>query len=71
MKSKLYLKTGDRVGHLSFSHWEKGEMVEEQHSKLPGGFCLVRILFDDGVGRSFNNDLNNQLRCHYAGIKII
>jgi len=68
MKSRLYLKTGDRVEHLSFSNWGKGEVVEEQHSRLPGGFCLVRVLFDDG---SFINDLNNQSCCYYAGIKII
>jgi len=71
MKSRLYLKAGDRVEHLSFSHWGKGEVVEERHSILPGGFCLVRILFDDGVERSFINDLNNQSCCYYAGIKII
>ena len=71
MKSRLYLKAGDRVEHLSFPIWGKGEVVEEQHSRLPGGFCLVRILFDDGVERSFINDLNNQSCCYYAGIKII
>ena len=60
MKSRLYLKAGDRVEHLSFSHWGKGEVVEEQHSKLPGGVCLVMILFEDGVERSFINDLDNQ-----------
>ena len=71
MNPRLYLKTGDRVEHLSFSHWGKGEVKEEQHSELPGGFCLVRILFDDGVERSFINDLDNQACCYYAGIKII
>ena len=71
MKSRLYLKTGDRVEHLSFSHWSKGEVKVEQHSKLLGGFCFVRILFDDGVERSFINDLDNQACCYYAGIKII
>jgi len=71
MKSRLYLKTGDRVEHLSFAHWGKGEVVEEQHSMLPGGFCLVRIIFDDGVERSFINDLNNQSCCYYTGMKII
>jgi hypothetical protein len=38
---------------------------------LSGGFCLVRILFDDGVERSFINDLENQACCYYTGIKII
>jgi len=71
MNVRLYLKLGDRVEHLRYSHWGKGEVVHEQHSILSGGFCLVRILFDDGVERSFINDLDNQLCCYYTGVKIL
>jgi hypothetical protein len=71
MGLRLYLKLGDRVEHSGFSHWGKGEVVEEKHSALSGGFCLVRILFDDGVERSFINDLDNQSCCYYTGIKLI
>lgn len=71
MKPRLYLKVGDRVEHRSFFHWGKGKVVEEQHSTLSGGFCLVRILFDDGIERSFINDLDNYSCCYFTGIKII
>jgi hypothetical protein len=71
MEPRLYLKIGARVEHLRHSQWGKGEVVEEQHSTLSGGFCLVRILFDDGVERSFINDLDNQSCCYYTGIKIL
>jgi hypothetical protein len=71
MRTRLYLKIGDRVEHLRYSQWGRGEVVQEQHSTLSGGFCLVRILFDDGVERSFINDLDNQSCCYYTGIKIL
>lgn len=43
--------------------------MEESHSTLDGGFCFVRILFDDGVERSFINDLDNECCCYYAGLR--
>jgi hypothetical protein len=60
---------GDIVRHLHFSSWGDGEVIEEKHSVLPGGICLVRILFEDGTERSFINDLDNASCCYYAGIK--
>lgn len=68
---RLYLRIGDRVTHLKYFSWGYGEVIEERHSDLPGGFCLVRILFDDGKERSFINDLNNELCCFYTGIKLV
>lgn len=68
---RLYLKIGDRVSHLKYSSWGVGEVVEEKHSQLSGGFCLVRIMFEDGTQRSFNNDLDSSLCCYYAGVRII
>jgi hypothetical protein len=50
--------------------WGDGEVVEEKHSILPGGICIVRILFEDGVERSFINDLDNECCCYYAGLRI-
>ena len=70
MGKRLYLKVGDQVNHLHYSSWGTGEVVEERHSHLSGGFCLVRILFKDGKERSFNNDLNNTNCCYYAGIRL-
>ena len=71
MGKRLYLKVGDRVSHLHYSIWGSGEVVEEKHSHLSGGFCFVRILFNDGEERSFINDLNNTHCCYYSGIRLI
>jgi hypothetical protein len=71
MSRKLYLRVGDIVEHRRFSFWGKGHVVEEKHSSLSGGFCMVRILFDDGVERSFINDLDSQSCCYYFGIRLI
>jgi hypothetical protein len=67
---RLYLRLGDNVRHLYRSMWGDGEVVEEKHSILPGGICIVRILFEDGVERSFINDLDNECCCYYAGLRI-
>ena len=71
MKQRLYLRVGDRVAHLRFPQWGEGEVVEEQHSMLSGGFCMVRILFDDAIERAFINDLENEGCCYFAGIRIL
>lgn len=71
MDKKLYLKIGDRVMHRKYYSWGCGDVVEEKHSELPGGFCFVRILFDDGKERSFINDMDNVLCCYYTGILLI
>ncbi|HBR22836.1 MAG TPA: DUF3553 domain-containing protein [Nitrospiraceae bacterium] len=71
MRPRMYLKIGNRVRHLRYSVWGQGEVVEEKHSTLEGGFCLVRILFNDGIERSFINDLDNGACCYYAGVRII
>lgn len=71
MKQRLYLKVGDKVKHLRYFSWGVGEVVEEKHSDLPGGFCFVRIAFQDGEERSFINDISNELCCYYTGIKLI
>ncbi len=71
MKKKLYLKIGDSVQHIRHSARDKGEVIEEKHSSLSGGSCLVRILFEDGIERSFINDIDKECCCCYSGIKII
>ena len=70
MKKRLFLKVGDRVNHLHYSEWGAGEVVEERHSELSGGFCFVRVLFTDGNERSFINDLDNANCCYYAGVRL-
>jgi len=71
MGQRIYLRIGDKVRHLRYFAWGMGEVIEERHSTLPGGCCLVRILFQDGNERSFINDLDNELCCYYAGIRLI
>jgi hypothetical protein len=71
MRQRLYLKIGDKVRHQRCHSWGEGEVIEEKHSELPGGFCFVRILFEDGSERSFINDINNELCCYYTGIRLI
>ena len=71
MGPRLYLKLGDLVEHRRFFVWGKGKVVEEKHSSLSGGFCMVRILFDDGMERSFINDLDSESCCYYAGIRLV
>jgi hypothetical protein len=71
MRKRLYLKVGDKVTHTKYSIWGEGEVIEEKHSSLSGGFCFVRILFEDGNERSFINDMENECCCYYSGIRIL
>ena len=43
--------------------------MEEMTSSVPGGTCLVRIMFDDGRQRTFNNDMENELCCYFFGVR--
>lgn len=70
VRPRLYLKVGDVVRHIRYFSWGVGKVVEEKHSKLPGGTCIVRVLFEDGIERSFINDLNDKYCCYYTGIKL-
>lgn len=71
MRKRLYLRVGDKVSHIKYSAWGIGEVIEEKHSLLSGGFSFVRILFEDGSERSFINDMDNECCCYYAGIRIL
>ena len=71
MRPRLYLKIGDSVSHLRHYHWGVGTVVEEKHSTLEGGFCMVRVEFEDGNERVFINDLENHCCCYYSGLRII
>lgn len=71
MGPRLYLRVGDTVKHLRYNFWGQGQVVEEKHSSLSGGFCMVRVLFDDGKERSFINDLDNQSCCYYFGVRLL
>lgn len=66
---RLYLRLGHKVLHQSHGEWGYGVVVEEMTSSLPGGTCLVRVMFDDGKQRTFNNDLDNDMCCYYFGVR--
>jgi hypothetical protein len=65
----LYLQVGDKVFHKHFKRWGIGVVVEERRSELPGGFCYVRVEFQDGKVRVFDNNLKSEVCCYYAGIE--
>lgn len=69
MGKKKYLKVGDEVIHCFYSSWGIGVVVEEKNSTVPGGMCIVRIVFQDGKERTFINDLEHSCCCYYTGIK--
>ena len=71
MTHRRFLRVGDKVAHLRYPQWGEGKVVEEQHSTLAGGFCMVRILFADEIERAFINDLDNACCCYFAGIRIL
>lgn len=66
---RIYLRLGDTVIHRNHEEWGEGAVVEEMTSSVPGGTCLVRIRFEDGQQRTFNNDMDNELCCYYFGVR--
>lgn len=71
MPTRIYLRLGDKVKHLRYTRWGTGKVIEEKNSCLPGGICIVRILFEDGIERSFINNLDHEMCCYYTGIRLI
>ena len=69
VEKRVFLRLGDKVVHRQYEQWGEGVVVEEMTSSVPGGTCLVRILFGDGRQRTFNNDMDNELCCYYFGIR--
>lgn len=70
MHQRLYLKVGDHVIHAKYPQWGHGKVIEVKTSLVLGGLCLVRILFGDGIERSFNNSLDDYSCCYYSGLRI-
>ena len=66
---RLYLRLHDIVTHRDYRQWGEGRVVEEMTSTVPGGTCLVRVQFQDGRMRTFNNDLDAQVCCYYFGVR--
>ncbi|MFQ5683017.1 MAG: DUF3553 domain-containing protein [Candidatus Binatia bacterium] len=68
-RKRLFLRVGDEVCHNGYQHWGIGVVMEVMTSVVPGGTCLVRIRFQDGQLRVFNNDMDSEGCCHYFGIR--
>lgn len=68
-EKRLFLRLGDRVHHVDSEMWGMGVVVEVMTSIVPGGTCLVRILFEDGQQRTFSNDMDSDLCCCYRGLR--
>lgn len=66
-----YLKVGDRVYHKKFKSWGGGVVIETWTSDIPGGLCFVRIQFQDGKKRVFDNSFDSACCCYYTGITLI
>jgi hypothetical protein len=66
-----YLRVGDKVFHKKFKSWGGGIVVETWSSDLPGGMCFVRILFQDGKQRVFDNNFNSTCCCYYTGLTLL
>jgi len=66
-----YLQVGDKVFHQKHKSWGGGVVIETMSSHLIGGLCLVRILFQDGKKRVFDNSLDNVCCCSYTGITLL
>jgi hypothetical protein len=71
MAKHTYLRVGDKVFHKKFKSWGGGMVTETWASELPGGTCYVRILFQDGKQRVFDNDFDSVNCCYYTGITVI
>lgn len=66
-----YLRVGDKVFHKRFKSWGGGVVIETQSSELLGGMCFVRILFQDGKQRVFDNSFDSACCCYYTGITLL
>jgi len=70
-ENHTYLRVGDKVFHKKFKSWGGGIVVETWSSDLPGGACFVRILFQDGKKRVFDNSFDSTCCCYFTGITLL
>ncbi len=66
-----YLRVGDKVFHKKCRSWGGGIVIETKSSDLPGGMCFVKILFQDGKQRVFDNSYDSACCCYYTGIVLL
>jgi hypothetical protein len=70
-KTHTYLRVGDKVFHKKCRSWGGGIVIETWASDLPGGMCFVKILFQDGKQRVFDNSYDSACCCYYTGITLL
>ena len=70
-EKRTYLRVGDKVFHKKFKSWGGGIVMETRASELPGGMCYVRIRFQDGKERIFDNDFDSACCCYHTGIILV
>jgi hypothetical protein len=68
---RTYLRVGDKVFHKKFKSWGGGIVLETWSSDLPGGTCFVRILFQDGKQRVFDNNFDSVCCCYHTGVTLL
>lgn len=66
---RLYLKAGDQVTHTRYPEWGAGVVVEERNSGVVGGMSYVKVAFNDGRTRVFDNNFAHSCCCYYAGVR--
>jgi hypothetical protein len=71
IEKRTYLRVGDKVFHKKFKAWGGGIVIETKSSDLPGGMCFVKILFQDGKQRVFDNSYDSSCCCYYNGIILV
>lgn len=55
--------------HLRYPQWGVGKVIEEWQATLPGGRSFVKVAFEDGKVRIFDNDFRSSSCSYYMGLR--
>lgn len=69
MRSFLFVRVGDEVFHARYPEWGVGRVIEEWCGNLPGSRSFVKVAFEDGKVRIFDNDFHSASCCYWAGLR--
>jgi len=67
-RREYYLKPGDRVVHKRYPEWGVGKVLELWKGNLPGGGAYVKVIFEDGKVRIFDNSSFSSTYCRKVGL---
>lgn len=62
------MTVGDQVIHSRYPQWGVGRVIEVWRGDLPGGRDYVKVVFEDGRVRVFDNSLDSSTYCVRAGL---